>query len=208
MTKDFKVNNNASLSPGEVKEILDACNRQFKNSKGKEDSQEGIKIFKKYFNKDNPRFDINKPLPGQGDWNALAFTTYFNKIEESKFLMQLGADSNNKLSGNISLVSVAARDGKAALCLYYLKNGSNVDGASDDGMTPMMRACEAGHMDVVQVMIPFKPNIMLKDNKAKTCLDYGLMNGHYPIVRYIEYFYLQNSIPLKGNSVIKKAIKI
>jgi len=36
MTKDFKVNNNASLSPGEVKEILDACNRQFKNSKGKE----------------------------------------------------------------------------------------------------------------------------------------------------------------------------
>ncbi len=193
-----------------TKEILEACNRRVKNINGKEDPTEGIKVFHKYFNPENPIFDINKPLHGQKLWNALAFTTFFGRIEESRALMSLGANPNQSLNDNLSVLHIAANEGKQSLCSSFLKNGANVNAQTTKGCTPMMSACENGHLDTVKVMLQYKPNIMLLDAEKNTCLDYGLKNGHRNVIRFIEYFHLQHKIPLKSANLVtpKKVTKI
>jgi len=193
--------NNKEISE-QVKEILDACSRRVKDSKS-----ESIKVFKKYFNKDNPIFDINKPLPGQGTWNALAFATYFGKTDEVKALLELGADPKIELDKKINVLHIAATEGRETMCLYYLKSGVDIDSQCVDGKTALIRACEAGHMNVVSVLIQFNPDVMLKDKRSKTCLDYALESKSYDIVRFIEHYYLQNKIPLKGKEA-KKTVKV
>lgn len=209
MIKQTKVNQQ-NLSKEAVNEILEACNRKIKNSEGKEDAQEGIKIFKKYFDKTRDHYDIDKPLPGQGEWNPLAFATFFGKAEEVKALLTLGANSKIKLNNDITVLHVAATEGKPVLCNYYLRGGVDVNSQSKLGQTPMMNACEAGHLDVVKILLNAKPNIMIKDNDALTCLDYGQKEQHYSIISYIEYFYLENKLPLKDVSQMnhKKVAKI
>ena len=207
MSEQLNVKN---ISKEEIKQILDACGRKLLNPQGKEDHKEGIKVFNKYFNPQNPLLDINAPLPGQGKWTALAFSTYFGKFEECKALISLGANPSVKLDNGLNVLHIAATEGKPLLCVHLLKNGVNVDSLSNSKQTAMMRACEAGHLDVVQSILPFNPNLMLEDNDALTCLDYGFKNQHYNIVKYIQYYVLEQKVPLKnvGEYVPKKTAKI
>lgn len=207
MLKQKKVNEKI-LSKEAIKEVLAACNRKIKNEEGKEDAQSGIKIFKKYFDKNNEYYDIDKAIPGQGEWNVLAFATFFGKTEEVKCLLSLGANPKIKLNNKITVLHIASTEGKPILCSYYLNGGVNINSQTITGQTPMMNACEAGHFDVVKILMDSKPNIVIKDNNQLTCLDYGLKNEHYNIVRYIEYFYLQNKIPLKGEEKLNKSKSI
>ncbi len=199
-----------TLDKDAVEEILLACNRKIKNANGKEDSIEGIKIFKKYFHPANPIYDINKPLPGQKQWTALAFTTWFGKNEETKALISLGASPKILLNDNLSVLHIAASEGRQAMCLSFLQKGADVNQQTSKGLTPLMGACENGHLNVIQTMMPFKPNIMLEDNNKMTCLDYGLKNKHYNVIRFIQYYHLQNKIPLKEIDLLanKKVAKI
>ena len=87
------------LSKDAVEEILLACNRKIKNSKGKEDPLEGIKIFRKYFNPESPVYDINKPLPGQKQWTALAFTTWLGRTGECACNLEKGQQSRYSSDG-------------------------------------------------------------------------------------------------------------
>lgn len=201
---------NIEVTTDMIEEILEACNRKIKNINGKEDSIEGIKVFKKYFDPINPILDINKPLPGQKNWTALAFTTWFGRNEETKALLSLGANPKVLLNDNLTVLHIAASEGKNNLCLNFLKKGAEVNQQTTTGFTPLMGACENGHLKAVEIMMPYKPNIMITDKNNKTCLDYGLDNKHYNLIKFIQYYYLENKIPLKDNetNAIKKIAKI
>ncbi len=198
------------LSKDAVEEILLACNRKIKNSKGKEDPLEGIKIFRKYFNPESPAYDINKPLPDQKQWTALAFTTWFGRTEETRALISLGANPKVLLNDNLSVLHIAASEGRHGMCLNFLQKGAEINQQTAKGFTPLMGACENGHLNVIQTMLPFKPNVMIEDNNKMTCLDYGLKNQHYNVIRFIQYYHLQNKIPLKEVDLLstKKVAKI
>ena len=211
MSESLNVNVEFVLEERHIKEILQACARQIVNPNGQPDSKEGIKVFYKYFNQEKPLVDINKPIPGQKTWTPLAMATFLGKVDEALTLLKMGASPNVKLDKKINLLHMAATEGNGTLCFHFLENMKNsdpsfIDAQCEFGQTALMRACEGGHLDVVKVLMKYKPNIMLKDNNDKTCFDYGIDNQHYNLIKFINHYHLQNTVPNKDNLPNKKKV--
>jgi len=217
MSEDKIVNNDTLV---DINEIKNACARKIQNDKGEEDYLEGYKVFLKYFNPENPLLDINKPI--EGKWNALALATYFGKTEEVIYLLKLGADPSIKLEKNLTVLHTAATQGKELICLSILKHKASIDNKTkktisplidaqcDRGTTALMRASEAGRFDIVKIMLPFSPNIMLRDKDGKSCIEYCKETESYDIIRYINNYHLNETLPRKseGEYINKKVTKI
>ncbi len=217
MSEDKIVNNDTLV---DINEIKNACARKIQNDKGEEDYLEGYKVFLKYFNPENKLLDINAPI--EGKWNALALATYFGKNEEVTYLLKLGADPTVRLEKNLTVLHAAAAQGKEYICYSLLKYKSVVDPKTkktisplidlqcDRGTTALMRASEAGRFDIVKVMLPFNPMISLRDKDGKSCIDYCKETESYDIIRYINNYHLNQTLPHKaeGEYVAKKVTKI
>jgi len=200
MRETIKVNIKSGDRESIIKEVLHACNRTLPNEKGRFDYRDGIKVFQKYFDSYNSILDINEPL--QGTWNALAFTTYFGKTEETKALLLLGAKPDTKLDKNTNVLHIAATEGRDTISHYLIENMKNdknyINYQCDYGQTALMRACEGGFLDVVKVFMDNNPDILLKDKEGKTCVNYALDNQNYSLVRYIQHYHLQQTIVRKN----------
>lgn len=207
MSEDKIVNNDTLVN---IDEILNACARKIKNENGKEDSSESYKIFLKYFNSKNPLLDINQPIAGQGKWTPLAFATYFGKTDEVAQLLSLGAKPDIELDKKMTVLHMAATQGKEILCTYFLKKNCNIDAQCEKGTTPLMRASEAGNFDIVRALLPYSPNILLRDNENKSCIEYCREAECYDIIRYINSYHLNATLPRKseGEYTAKKVTKI
>jgi ankyrin repeat protein len=207
MSEEKIVNNDILVN---TDEILNACARKIENENGKEDSAESYKIFLKYFNPKSPLLDINQPIAGQGKWTPLAFSTYFGKSDEVAFLLKLGAKPDIALEKQITVLHMAANQGKEILCTYFLKMGCDINAQCERGTTPLMRAAESGHFDIVRILLPYNPNIMLTDNDNKSCIDYCRESECYDIMRYINNYHLNATLPKKseGEYTSKKVTKI
>ena len=184
-------------------EVLAACIRNIKDSKGRTTIVAGLQILHKYFDSHNPILDINASVPEQNDWTPLMFSTYYSKYEESKVLVSLGANLNYKTSKNLTFLHLASNQGSIGLCDFYIKKGILIDSQDSSGITPLMMACESGNLDVVKFLLNHKANYMLKDKEQKTCIDYCHKNNHEHIIKYLNFFYLNQSLDKKD---VKKPI--
>jgi ankyrin repeat protein len=197
MSEDKNVNNDDGI---DINEILNACN-------GVGGIEEDKKVFLKYFNPKKSLLDINKPLQGQGKWNALAFAVFFGKAEHALTLLKLGANPSVDLGADNNVLHMAATDGKEFLCEYFLKKGINIDSVCKRGMTPLLKACEAGHLNVVKVLLPHNPKITQADNDGKTCIDYCKESKSFDIIRYINNYHLNQILPhKKGDEIPQKKV--
>lgn len=185
------------------REVMEACQRTIRDSKGNITVLAGLQIFHKYFDLNKPILDINSIIPEQNDWNPLTISTYFSKYEESKTLVSLGANPNYKLKNDVSLLHIASNQGNLSLCDFYIKKGISIDVQNSLGVTPLMYACEAGHLELVKFLVTNKANYMLKDKQQKTCIDYSKEKNHDNIVKYLNFFYLNQDLAIKD---IKKPI--
>lgn len=187
--------------------IKKACLRQILNEQGKTDYKKSIQVFRQYFNPENPILDINAPIPGANGWNPLFFTTWLGNTEETKELLKLGADPEISIGEEkIKPIHFSAANGKALITQYFLNNGVGVDTQSKSLVTPLMRASEGGHFDVVQILMHKNPDIKLKDIHNDDCLAYANKNNNSNIARFIQYTYMNKSLGSKSNG--SKASKI
>ncbi len=213
MIERINVNKNIVLEEYQINEVLNACARKIVNQNNEVDKKMGISIFKKYFNPQDPIIDINKPIPGQGTWPPLAMATFLNKVDEVKSLLQLGANPAVEVDGNLNMLHIAATEGNATLCFYFLEkmytqNISFINTQCKNGETALMKACQGGHFEAVKTLMKFKPNIMIQDNSKKSCLDHAIENDHYNIVKFINYCHLQDTVGANKENYKKKASKI
>ncbi len=178
--------NNSKMSEEEVREVLDACaGKILKN--GKENAQESQKVLLKYFNPQNPKYDVNAPLPNQNGWTPLIFSTFFGKTEQTNLLLNLGADPNKKISKDISALHISSSEGYDEISNSHLQQGAEVNAQTTSGRTPIMGACECGHIKVVKTIMPYKPNITIKDINGKTCVDYAQEKNYMDIASMFDY---------------------
>ena len=63
-----------------------------------------------------------------------------------------------------------------------LKSGANVDGARDDGLTPLSAACLHGHKSIVELLLRHGANINGIGERTHTPLIAAAMQGHESIV--------------------------
>jgi uncharacterized protein len=178
--------NNSKMSEEEVREILDACaGKVLKN--GKENTQESKKVLLKYFSPQNPKYDVNAPIPNQNGWTPLIFATFFGKNEEVNLLLNLGADPNKKIAKDISALHISSSEGYEEISNNHLQQGAEVNAQTTTGRTPIMGACESGHIKVVKTIMPYKPNITIKDINGRTCIDYAQEKNFVEIASLFEY---------------------
>lgn len=199
--------NNSKMSEDEVREILDACaGKILKN--GKESSIESKKVLLKYFNPQNPKYNVNAPLPNQKGWTPLIFTTFFGRTEETNLLLNLGADPNKKINSEISPLHISSAEGYDEISNSHLQQGAEVNAQTTSGRTPIMGACEGGHIKVVKTIMPYKPNISIKDGFGKTCIDYAHEKNYMDIAKMFDYESLSKILNVGSVSSQKRNSKI
>ncbi len=200
--------NDSKMSEEEVREVLDACaGKILKN--GKESMQESQKVLLKYFNPQNPKYDVNAALPNQNGWTPLIFSTFFGKTEQTNLLLNLGADPNKKISKNISALHISSAEGYDEISNSHLQQGAEVNAQTTSGRTPIMGACEGGHIKVVKTIMPYKPNITIKDISGKTCIDYAQEKNYLDIASMFDYQSLSKLLnKASSGSTSKRTSKI
>lgn len=181
--------------------IKNACSR--KNM----DRVTALKILNQYYGKKNKILDVNEPFPNSSNWSPLAYSVFFGKTEETDFLLRAGANPNTLVGGKISVLHLAANDGKSSICSLLLNAGANINIQSNKGLTPLAVSCQSGAKETISLLMEHNPDIKITDYSGKTCLDHALEYKHFDIITIIEHFMLSKSI-LEKDSSNKKVNKI
>jgi ankyrin repeat protein len=75
-------------------------------------------------------------------------------------LIELGVDVNRRQKGTeVAALHIAATAGRADVVALLLKARANPNLLDSNGATPLIRAAEAGNIDVVRTLLEFKPDL-------------------------------------------------
>lgn len=195
MSNQIKVKPNDQEIMKMYQEIMKACQRQITNKNNEPSHELGVAVFRKYFGGSNPVLDINEPIKGQKGFTPLAFAAYFKKDIEIKALLELGAKPNIEIQEEkITAMHISSTQGSPFACKLFLDAGHQVDHQSTLLNTPMMRACEGGHMEVVSLFASKNANIRLKNKDGKDCIEIAKENLNFNIARFLDYTYLNKTL--------------
>jgi ankyrin repeat protein len=104
-------------------------------------------------------------------------------LERVQSLLSEGADANYRENGR-SLLGWAAQSGSASIVPALLKGGANPNMAdAGAGYTPLMRAIEMQHVDVVRELLAAKSNPNVTSTNGKTCLILAVESRRLEIVQ-------------------------
>ena len=78
---------------------------------------------------------------------------------------------------------LAAKKGDVATIKHLLDTGTDANGYDSEGVTALMRAAEAGHTNVVEVLLKHGANVNLRDKtRGMTALMVSAAEGHTRVV--------------------------
>ena len=82
-----------------------------------------------------------------------------------------------------SKMYAAAKSGRSDEVMEHLRNGADPNGGGEDGFTPLMTACEAGHEAVVDVLLSHGAcQINKRNSYGQTALCLAAINGRTAVV--------------------------
>ncbi|OYY92887.1 MAG: hypothetical protein B7Y41_14100 [Hydrogenophilales bacterium 28-61-23] len=121
-------------------------------------------------------------LTGQWGKSALILAVEQGDVEITRLLLDAGADPDLKGGGYTPLVLAALR-GHARIARLLLKAGANPDFKSGDGNSALTAAASMNRLDVIRVLMPFRPDYTLFNREGRTALSVAAMEGFEQAVR-------------------------
>lgn len=94
--------------------------------------------------------------------SLLHIVALLNKVEFIGILLQRGAEIDLGAGELGTPLHFAALSGGTEAVLFFLDQGANADAMDSQGMTPFMKACEAGKETTAQVLINRTTDVMLQ----------------------------------------------
>ncbi len=82
-------------------------------------------------------------------------------------------------------LQLAAGNGDVEAVYALLRQGANVNGTDDNGVTPLMMASEEGHLPTVQLLLRSGANPNLATDLGRTALMEAVSGKHAPIVELL-----------------------
>lgn len=108
-------------------------------------------------------------------------------IENIRFLLEHGADANQKTTENDYLIHLAVyRTSGTVLRLLIEDYGADVNALDSKGKTPVILATERGQEEMVTVLLQNNANITLTDSDGKTAYDYAVENGYTELAELLK----------------------
>ena len=110
-------------------------------------------------------------------------------IEKTKELLGKGTSPNsqNEKTG-ISLLSIAASKGNAAMADLLLKSGANINITDKNGNTALMEAAKNGYGNVVKLLMSAGAKADAKNNDGMTAIALAEKNNKKDIASYIKSY--------------------
>ncbi|XP_066468131.1 protein TANC1 isoform X2 [Tiliqua scincoides] len=112
---------------------------------------------------------------------------YTPNVKVSRLLILGGANVNyrTEVLNNAPILCVQTHLGHEEVILLLLEFGASIDGASENGMTPLCCAAAAGHMHIVQLLCKKGAKIDCLDKKGQCALVHSALRGHCDILEYL-----------------------
>jgi ankyrin repeat protein len=114
----------------------------------------------------------------------------FSQVVEA--LLDHGAETNSRDSGDNTALHMAARNCSANSAQMILSKGVNVNWINSQGKTPLIEASEQGCFPIVKILTAHRGvDLAQKDNQMKTALDYAMeesnaeVGGFYSMIRAV-----------------------
>lgn len=169
---------------------------------------EALVILKKYYDKNNPILDINKPVPGLGSFTPLCMACWLGCTKVVEFLLDNKANPNLTVDGLTIPLHLAVTNGHELSVFHLLKAGADVNLASSTGQTALMHASENGRTEIIKLLFHkswnVTPDIHKKSLDGKGCLDHANSSGNKDTVRLLEFMRLQTVVQNKHSEPIKR----
>ena len=73
-------------------------------------------------------------------------------------------------------IHTAVQNGDTAKIKEILKKDAKAVNAQMDGMTPVLQAISQSRLDVLELLLTYKPDLKLKDNNGYTPLHWAVVN--------------------------------
>lgn len=89
------------------------------------------------------------------------------------------------------------------MILFYFRIGANVDTAGMYSWTALLVATQGNHIDIVNLLLEYKPNVNALDKDGCSALTISCKEGYYEIASA-----LMSSNAYINIQVIKKSIKV
>ncbi|KAK4880760.1 hypothetical protein RN001_008906 [Aquatica leii] len=122
-------------------------------------------------------------------------------LDRVQKLIAKGTDVDSRDSAGYTSLHYAARNGCLQVCKLLLKNGANINAATKSGCaTALHRACTAGQMPIVQLLLSNNVDGLIKDADGKTALHRAAESKHIEICKVISSAYpeLKDMVDAKG----------
>ena len=142
--------------------------------------------------------DINKSLNVYGDTLLNQYTLAYSENDFDSFyfdficwLLDNGADINNRGVNKWSPLYTAVRSGDVDLCTLLLKNGADPNIEDQYGVTPLMSIDFKGdYLEIAELLLDAGAYIDAKDVRGNTALHYACSNygdpyGDYDMVKFL-----------------------
>uniref|UniRef100_A0A8D2JBZ0 Tetratricopeptide repeat, ankyrin repeat and coiled-coil containing 1 n=1 Tax=Varanus komodoensis TaxID=61221 RepID=A0A8D2JBZ0_VARKO len=112
---------------------------------------------------------------------------YTPNVKVSRLLILGGANVNyrTEVLNNAPILCVQSHLGHEEVVLLLLEFGATIDGASENGMTPLCCAAAAGHMNIVSLLCKKGAKIDHLDKKGQCALVHSALRGHSDILEYM-----------------------
>ncbi|XP_054826171.1 protein TANC1 [Eublepharis macularius] len=112
---------------------------------------------------------------------------YTPNVKVSRLLILGGANVNyrTEVLNNAPILCVQSHLGHEEVVLLLLEFGASIDGASENGMTPLCCAAAAGHMHIVSLLCKKGAKIDHLDKKGQCALVHSALRGHSDILEYL-----------------------
>lgn len=140
---------------------------------------------------------IQQVLTADNATDLFSYAMGAQKYDIAAFLVQNGANyrvlnvdglETGDMEDNLDCLYVAVETGNFNLVKAMLDKGAYVDSCTGKYMTtPLMRASQLGHYDMVKLFVEAGADISNEDTfyDSKTALEHAAMNNHYEIVKFL-----------------------
>ncbi len=105
------------------------------------------------------------------DGYPLHYAVIKNNEYITKYLLEIGANSNLRFEDGATPLIIASENGEAGICLLLLQNGALVNEVDDYGNDALVKAVLYGRTEIVNLLLQFGADPYNKRVIGKTAID-------------------------------------